>query len=63
MQIKIIGQIPEGLTTKIKEVASEFNLVIDEESSTGEITVIEFSTISSTPAIHMSESVCTSCEG
>lgn len=64
MQIKITGEAPAGFTTKIKEVAAEFDLVIDEESSTPEGTVaIEFSKHASTGEIHVSESVCTSCEG
>ena len=64
MNIKINGEVPAGFTTRIKEVAAEFNLVVDDESSTPEGTLeLEFSNEVSTGEIHIGESACTSCEG
>jgi hypothetical protein len=61
LQIKFNGNVPAGMTAKIKEVAAEFNLAIEDEETNGEEYVLHLE--KSGPTIQTVGEVCTTCEG
>lgn len=61
LTIKLQGDIPAGFTMKLKELAAEHDLVLDDTNSMGDAVTFEFSKDEG-PRIFMGEG-CETCEG